>query len=459
MSSTSQQGIQDEGGIQIIFNRIANKEIVAAPESMKYEILRVCTFKNYPVNKPFRTSFSKAGFYYAASSDEVVCYVCGIRKAGWNENDNPMEVHRRLQSSCQFLNNNASVNVPIANLTENQLKKFENLDALLSNNSASLATNLSTSNLNTGSNMYSNTYFERAKYKQYITESSRLRTYANWSSDKWQTFTIMVECGFFFAGMEDCVRCFYCGIGLKNWTKDDDPWVEHARWSKNCQYVIDIKGQEFIDLVNRIPSDDEEEEEDPQQITSNTNIPIENLSPEQQILQIMTSDSAQSVRDMGYIDVIIKQALHCLLQSKNPKDINGEIILSKIFDIESSESNEIVSKNETIVESVTSVDLDISQQLANLVLSQNKSEETLNTNNNKTNNKKLLEQKEKIAKMKTENKKLKQETICKICLDKQISRVFLPCGHFVCCEDCCISLKKCPMCRNLIRAVVKSYLP
>ena len=31
--------------------------------------------------------------------------------------------------------------------------------------------------------------------------------------------------------------CFHCGIGLKNWTANDEPIIEHARWSPTCFYV------------------------------------------------------------------------------------------------------------------------------------------------------------------------------------------------------------------------------
>lgn len=50
-------------------------------------------------------------------------------------------------------------------------------------------------------------------------------------------------------GQADSVRCFLCGIGLRNWDPEDEPWVEHARWAPECFYVRDNKGQEFINLV------------------------------------------------------------------------------------------------------------------------------------------------------------------------------------------------------------------
>lgn len=39
---------------------------------------------------------------------------------------------------------------------------------------------------------------------------------------------------------------------------------------------------------------------------------------------------------------------------------------------------------------------------------------------------------------------------CKVCLDKQISILFSPCTHLVCCSECSQKLKLCPYCRSPI---------
>jgi hypothetical protein len=49
-------------------------------------------------------------------------------------------------------------------------------------------------------------------------------------------------------GKDDAVFCFFCGMGLKEWEKGDTAWGEHARWSPDCTYVNDVKGQEFIEM-------------------------------------------------------------------------------------------------------------------------------------------------------------------------------------------------------------------
>jgi hypothetical protein len=39
---------------------------------------------------------------------------------------------------------------------------------------------------------------------------------------------------------------------------------------------------------------------------------------------------------------------------------------------------------------------------------------------------------------------------CKVCMQKELSVLFTPCGHIVCCDDCTNSLTECPYCRSII---------
>jgi hypothetical protein len=47
--------------------------------------------------------------------------------------------------------------------------------------------------------------------------------------------------------------------------------------------------------------------------------------------------------------------------------------------------------------------------------------------------------------------------MCKVCLDRAVSVVFVPCGHLVCAE-CAPSLQQCPICRTPIGSCVRTFL-
>ncbi len=57
-----------------------------------------------------------------------------------------------------------------------------------------------------------------------------------------------------------------------------------------------------------------------------------------------------------------------------------------------------------------------------------------------------------------ENRALKDQRMCKVCMDAEVNIVFLPCGHLVCCSNCAPALRNCAVCRELIRGTVRTYL-
>lgn len=67
----------------------------------------------------------------------------------------------------------------------------------------------------------------------------------------------------FCVGFNDLCRCYYCDGGLQRWEADDVPWVEHARWFPNCNYVKQVKGQAFINMVRQAAEAAQREDEVP----------------------------------------------------------------------------------------------------------------------------------------------------------------------------------------------------
>ena len=47
---------------------------------------------------------------------------------------------------------------------------------------------------------------------------------------------------------------------------------------------------------------------------------------------------------------------------------------------------------------------------------------------------------------------------CKICLERELQVVFLPCGHFVSCSQCAPGIDHCAVCRADIKAYVRAFL-
>lgn len=63
-----------------------------------------------------------------------------------------------------------------------------------------------------------------------------------------------------------------------------------------------------------------------------------------------------------------------------------------------------------------------------------------------------------LQKIIEENRNLKEQKLCKICLDEDVGVLFEPCGHICCCASCAVSLQQCPICRQPISKSVKAYI-
>ncbi|XP_053392201.1 uncharacterized protein LOC128554892 isoform X2 [Mercenaria mercenaria] len=80
-----------------------------------------------------------------------------------------------------------------------------------------------------------------ARHPDYIDYSKRLRSYARWTRSTPGPICLC-DAGFFFTDQGDLVRCFQCGIGLKDFSEGDDPLLEHVRYSGDCLYLLEHLG-------------------------------------------------------------------------------------------------------------------------------------------------------------------------------------------------------------------------
>ena len=55
----------------------------------------------------------------------------------------------------------------------------------------------------------------------------------------------------------------------------------------------------------------------------------------------------------------------------------------------------------------------------------------------------------------------KQRAQCKVCMEKELGILFLPCKHFVCCESCgpqiFLQRKVCPLCRGVLEGLCRAF--
>lgn len=270
---------------------------------------------------------------------------------------------------------------------------------------------------------------------------------------------------YIFLGVRDCVRCFFCGGGLKHWETGDDPWVEHAKWYPRCTYVLQCKGDAFaamcgmgdMNVVSRNSSGAQEEiknncqGEEPCSMNNDT----------RDLFEDFASDAVKIIKDLGYgIDEIVQGILK--YQNKyGSAPLRPHELLEIILDLQG--ASQLSQSSTTARISHCEAASNEQSEHANPA----SSSETLNTStmfsgaseksqsaSGPSMSKKSTKEYQSLIE---ENRVLREQTMCKICMDKDACIVFLPCGHMVSCAVCAQSLRKCCICRKIIQGTVKAF--
>ncbi|XP_060588221.1 baculoviral IAP repeat-containing protein 7-A-like [Ruditapes philippinarum] len=329
----------------------------------------------------------EAGLFYTGTGDLVRCYHCDIGIHDWSDNDNPFVEHARYSPHCHHVRQQ---NHRFLAQVSRQLDADLNLPIIHSG----------------GEDNRGQSGIIQCRYTNYVTEESRLRSFTNWSHENERQTHALADAGFFYVGIQDCVRCYSCGIGLRGWSDDDDPWIEHVRFSPECQHVRQQKPE--------LNTDHRQEESSSDLISSD-----------------MRSKSVQILKHMGYTEDRIRDAFNDLRRSGR-----NEITLNDLLDnIKNTEPN-IYNRDSPSYRMLCT-----RMNAANNSGDQNESQIASGQQNERP----------------TDTDTLRHRLTCKVCLDKEICIVFLPCGHLVACEDCARNLQTCAVCRADIRESVRTY--
>ncbi|CAC5393831.1 BIRC7_8 [Mytilus coruscus] len=272
---------------------------------------------------------------------------------------------------------------------------------------------------------------DKPKYPKYAVRSTRLDSFKYWPEHLTQSPEEMSFAGFFFTGIEDHCRCFFCGGGLRSWEPGDQPWIEHARWYQNCAFLRNCKGDKFVQDVqmNRlIPTTKQDKNES----SGHTSLQYEHRNTKKNI-DFGSHPAVLSVSEFGYDESLINRAYNSI-QKAGTTDITGKLLLEKIFKLEESSKIDAPSGQQQNSLKETSVE-------------KYKQEITVDP-----------ELELSVRSLEEENQNLRDQQTCKICLDEPIAIVFLPCGHLASCVKCAPALRICPICRAFIKGTVKAIL-
>lgn len=236
MCDQVQRGRQVHRDFRHSTNTKDNKFRRPYPLDLMLEADRLQTFNHWNNNYVTAESLAKAGFFSKYSTDVATCAYCGVEIGEWEEGDDPLEDHRKWAPTCRFV-------------TQRQTEEI----------GRSFLSRSSGQDVCGSTEYFPNSFPEnetckllfKSMIKSYEDLKSRLETFTDWPKSLKQKPIVLAEAGFYYKGAGDQTVCFECNGGLKDWEDNDDPWEQHALWFPTCKFLINTKGQDFIDHIKR----------------------------------------------------------------------------------------------------------------------------------------------------------------------------------------------------------------
>uniref|UniRef100_A0A3Q2NRM9 RING-type E3 ubiquitin transferase n=1 Tax=Fundulus heteroclitus TaxID=8078 RepID=A0A3Q2NRM9_FUNHE len=272
-------------------------------------------------------------------------------------------------------------------------------------------------------------------------ELERLRTFHNWPAEAPVASGDLAKAGFFFLGSGDKVQCFCCGGVLRYWEPGDSPAVEHKRHFPTCSFILgravgniplaagssdSVDGQ-LLSQLQRMTMDD--------QVTAGQAAYPEMEAEDSRLATFHNWPSEALVQP----DVLAQAGFFYTGHGDNVKCFfcDGGLRNWEPGDDPWQEHAKWFPREVRM--HVKSYYTELAKQFVPVLFgfyfppAKDQSPEE------------LLRQ-------------LQEERTCKVCMDKLVSIVFIPCGHLVVCGDCAASLRHCPICRAVIRGSVRAFM-
>uniref|UniRef100_V9KD44 RING-type E3 ubiquitin transferase n=1 Tax=Callorhinchus milii TaxID=7868 RepID=V9KD44_CALMI len=456
--------------------------------AMYSEEIRLQTFQNWPSYSTLApVELARAGFYYTGTEDRVACFACGEKLSNWEPGDHPMSEHRRHFPFCPFVLGNHEGNIPMSSTESLRLEgRPESVRAT------------------------------HARFPDMQSYEIRLHTFLRWPVRNLIQPEQLARAGFYYVGQNDDVKCFYCDGGLRSWESGDDPWVEHAKWFPRCEYLLQEKGQLFVNQIQaRFPnvfdfqlhssSDDTIEE---------TQSPVFHFGPGENRSEdaiMMNTPVVKGAMEMGFDRRLVKQTVQRKIITNGE---NYKSVIELVTDLLNAEDEERQDHHEkrmegtlegdilllkksrlALVQHMTHIDVLVDDLETQSIINREESEEIKQKAEKNEQARVLLDV--VIAKgsaaaeafrdvllkrepqlheklyvqrslaavldvpgltMEEQLRRLQEERTCKVCMDKEVFVVFIMCGHLVVCTDCAPSLRKCPICRGTIKGTVRTFM-
>ncbi|XP_077316467.1 baculoviral IAP repeat-containing protein 7 isoform X1 [Lithobates pipiens] len=375
---------------------------------MEREASRLRTFRDWPGSvSPHH--LAQAGFFYLGTGDRVQCFSCGGILRSWEPGDRADTEHHKYFPTCPFLRGTEPSNVPITQQPDlpdgHILSQIHRLPGEQDND-------------------------DPAVYPELLDMTNRMGTFRNWPQHTGLSPEQLAAAGFFYTGQRDNVRCFHCDGELRNWERGDDPWREHAKWFPRCEFLVQSMGPAYVRSVqDAIGGSPESSSEFLRMSDGSSSRPSDSPGHWQDFLQLSI---VQDALRMGFDESLVASVVQSrFLMVGAPHSCLSELV-SELVD------ETVLAEEESVPQTPEPTRISEGPAQRSATQPPKQPETTLTTEE--------------------QLRRLKEERMCKVCMDKDSSMVFVPCGHLVVCMDCAPNLRHCPICRATIRGSMRAFM-
>lgn len=408
---------------------------------------RFNTFYDWPLDYLPARALAQAGFYYIHEQDKVKCAFCKGVVHNWEPGDDPLREHARHYPCCPFLlNPDLAGHDECGHMSWQQARSGPECAQLLVGQ-GSQGVQLKGSTPPSELSGLGVSVHVGPKHPAQASPDARLRTFEKWPATCPKRPQELIVAGFFYIGVQDFTKCFHCDGGLCNWDANDDPWEEHARWFPRCQFVLLSKGEAYVKDCLRRHQSHLSAVAASASTSSQGQSGGEDEGMATELAALMRSEDVQFYLSQGVPAETLRAALLKHMRSQNCGFASRDEllqVLGELLALPRASADQTPQRSATNGVAVTKVATSPEQKESLLSRAKNSLSEGLSEGSEPSD-------------LALENLRLKDQRLCKVCLDAEVGVVFLPCGHLVACPACASALSDCPVCRASIRGTVRTF--
>ncbi len=174
--------------------------------------LRLHTFSNWQYSNLITSyQLASAGFFYTGHGSRVECFSCGLTHQDWKRGDLPLHVHRQQSPNCPFIGSLLSKESPgsLESVVGTQQQPPTPSD------------------------------YPASRAPDYSSLTVRIRSFKHLARNFPVSGERCAEAGLFFLRKPDVMKCFSCGIILRDWIDGDIPEEKHREINPRCTFLLE----------------------------------------------------------------------------------------------------------------------------------------------------------------------------------------------------------------------------